>query len=199
MAETSTSSSSWCAASGPSPDGSPSEELTPTGFHDTGQSRLPPSGYDLLTDLDLGDEGRWDWWPDWLYTPAKCNNINGYAAHNLTEEEALALQGGQKDRLDPAAAYEMVRVDPASLKYYHERINDKLSYITRVWQTPVVMIDSRWEVGIVEGTFHDYLRLALGSSTRTPGTGSPNTLTVLGFEDNELKWYANPREHDKDG
>ena len=78
-----------------------------------------PNGYSLLSDLDIGDEGKWDWWPDWLYAPSKCDNINGYAAHNLTMDEALALQGGQKDRLDTPAAYEVVRVDPGSLKYYH--------------------------------------------------------------------------------
>ena len=77
-----------------------SEELSIPVFTILGNHDYRPNGYDLLTDLDLGDEGAWDWWPDWLYTPAKSKNINGYAAHNLTEEEALALQGGQKERLD---------------------------------------------------------------------------------------------------
>ncbi len=170
-----------------SPDGSPSEELTLPVFTILGNHDYRPGGYDLLTDLDLGDEGRWDWWPDWLYTPAKSKNINGYAAHNLTEQEALALQGGHKERLDSAAAYEMVRVDPASLKYYHERINDKLSYITKFGKHTVVMIDSRWEVGIVEGTFHDYLRLALGSFDEDARNWLAQHPNCLGFEDSELE------------
>jgi 3',5'-cyclic AMP phosphodiesterase CpdA len=170
-----------------SPDGEQSEELTLPVFTILGNHDYRPSSYDLLTDLDLGDVGRWDWWPDWLYSPAKSKNINGYAAHNLTEQEALALQGGHKERLDSDAAYEMVRVDPASLKYYHERINDKLSYITHLGKHAIVMIDSRWEVGIVEGTFHDYLRLALGSFDEDARNWLAQHPNCLGFEDNELE------------
>jgi 3',5'-cyclic AMP phosphodiesterase CpdA len=168
------------------PDGGECEELTLPVFTILGNHDYRPNGYDLLTDLDLGDEGRWDWWPDWLYTPAKTRNINGYGAHNLTEEEALALQGGQKERLDTKTAYEVIRVDPASLKYYHERINDKLSYLTEFGKHRVIMIDSRWEVGIVEGTFHDYLRFALRSFDEDARNWLAQHPNCLGFEDSEL-------------
>lgn len=182
-----------------SPDGTPAEELTLPVFTILGNHDYRPGGYDLLSDLDLGDEGRWDWWPDWLYTPAKSKNINGYAAYNLTEQEALALQGGQKERLDSTAAYEVVRVDPDSLKYYHERINDKLSYIIQFGKHRVVMIDSRWEVGIVEGTFHDYLRFALRNLDEDARNWLAQHPNCLGFEDSELEMVRDSlanSEHD---
>ncbi len=177
-----------------SPTDEPGEELRVPVFTILGNHDYRPNGYDLLCDLDLGDEGRWDWWPDWLYTPAKSKNINGYAAHNLTLEESLALQGGHKEQLDSEAAYDMVRVDPKALRYYHERINDKLSYTFQLGRHRVVMIDSRWELGIVEGTFRDYLRLALNSFDEDARNWLAQHPNCMGFEDNELQMVKDTLE-----
>jgi hypothetical protein len=171
----------------PSPEGITSEELRVPIFTILGNHDYRPNGYDLLTDLDLGDEGPLDWWPDWLYAPAKTRNINGYSSHNLTEEEARAIQGGPPNPLlDESAAYEMVRVDPDSLSYYHRRINDDLSYVVELGPHRIVMVDSRWELGIVQGSFRDYVRFALNSFDEDSRNWLAQHPNCMGFEDYEL-------------
>jgi hypothetical protein len=171
----------------PSPEGVASEELRVPIFTILGNHDYRPNGYDLLTDLDLGDEGPLDWWPDWLFVPAKSRNINGYSSHNLTEEEARAIQGGPPNPLlDEKAAYEMVRVDPESLNYYHRKINDELSYTIELGPHRIVMVDSRWELGIVQGTFRDYVRFALNSFDEDSRNWLAQHPNCMGFEDYEL-------------
>ncbi|MEO6457828.1 MAG: metallophosphoesterase, partial [Chloroflexia bacterium] len=171
-----------------SPDGGASEELRVPIFTILGNHDYRPNGYDLLTDLDLGDEGLLDWWPDWIYAPAKSRNINGYSSHNLTEDEARAIQGGLPNPLlDESTAFEMVRVDPESLRYYHQRINDELSYTIELGPHRIVMVDSRWELGIVQGSFRDYLRFALNSFDEDSRNWMAQHPNCMGFEEQELE------------
>jgi hypothetical protein len=48
------------------------------------------------------------------------------------------------------------------------------------------MIDSRWELGIVEGSFRDYLRLALNSFDEDARNWLAQHPNCMGFEENEL-------------
>ena len=172
----------------PSPEGGTGEELRVPIFTILGNHDYRPNGYDLLADLDLGDAGTLDWWPDWLFVPAKSRNINGYSSHNLTEDEARAIQGGPPNPLlDEQAAFDMVRVDPESLRYYHQRINDELSYMIELGSHRIVMVDSRWELGIVQGSFRDYVRFALNNFDEDSRNWLAQHPNCMGFEEYELE------------
>ncbi|HET9495161.1 MAG TPA: metallophosphoesterase [Chloroflexia bacterium] len=171
-----------------SPEGEAGEELRVPIFTILGNHDYRPNGYDLLADLDLGDAGPLDWWPDWLYAPEKSRNINGYSSLNLTEDEARAIQGGPPNPLlDESAAFEMVRVDPESVRYYHQRINDDLSYLIELGPHRIVMVDSRWELGIVQGTFRDYVRFALNNFDEDSRNWLAQHPNCMGFEEYELE------------
>ena len=54
------------------------------------------------------------------------------------------------------------------------------------------MIDSRWEVGIVEGTFRDFLKFALNKLDKDARTGWPSIPTASASRTTSYRWCAMP-------
>jgi hypothetical protein len=83
--------------------------------------------------------------------------VTEYPSHNLTPDEAVALQGGATPKLSPEQALRMTEVDssiatPSKYDYYHHRFNDKRNYALKLGPHRVVMIDTGSDLGVPAGT-----------------------------------------------
>lgn len=171
----------------PSPEGLENEELLVPVFTTLGNHDYRPNYFDLVVDLDLGDVGGIDWFPDWLWSPKNSKDIVGFYSLNLTMEEAKAIQGGENPCLDKDSAYAMVKVEAEKLEAYHNRrIGNRASYILRLGKHRIVMLDSRWELGIVEGTFEEYIKIAAGRFNEDAKNWLSQHPNCVGFDDEHL-------------
>ncbi len=107
-------------------------------------------------------------WPD--------PTVSNYKSHNLTEAEAKKIQGGKKPTVSGDRAISMVKVDKKNPVFFRRMVNDA-SYIIRLGKNRIVMIDSRWDRGILEGTWDALKNKAGFGSTdeRNFADGHPNS------------------------
>lgn len=170
----------------PSPEGVANPELRVPIFTVLGNHDYRPNPYDLISDLDLGDTGKFDYFPDWLWSPSRCKNIAAYGSFNLIEEEASALQGGKNPCLNMTEANDVVSVDPDKLVYYRRRINDVRSYVVELGPHRVVMLDSLWEEGIIERSFGSFLRVVSGQINEDSQNWLAQHPNLVGFEKEDV-------------
>jgi hypothetical protein len=165
----------------PSPDGVGSEELRVAIFTVLGNHDYRPNSYKLTFNVNIGDIGPFDVITD--------KSPPLFVPHNLTQDEARALQGGHKPSLSPEEALPMVAIEEPS--YYRKRINSEKSYIIPLGSHRIVMLDSNWDLGIPSSADDwaliklglDYLWGGLDEDTRRSGAGSPNS---KGFDHYDL-------------
>ncbi|HEX9987447.1 MAG TPA: metallophosphoesterase [Chloroflexia bacterium] len=170
----------------PSPEGVANPELRVPIFTILGNHDYRPNPYDLLCDLDLGDTGKFDYFPDWLWSPGRTKNIGAFGSFNLTREEASALQGGKNPCLDMKAANDVVSVDADMLTYYRQRINDMDSYVVELGPHRIVMLDSRWEEGIIKRSFESFLKVVSGQINEDSRNWLAQHPNLVGFDKEEV-------------
>ncbi|HYO50055.1 MAG TPA: metallophosphoesterase [Chloroflexia bacterium] len=170
----------------PSPEGVANPELRVPIFTVLGNHDYRPNPYDLLSDLDLGDTGDFDLFPDGLWSPERTKNIGAFGSFNLTQQEASALQGGKKPCLNMKQANDVVMVDPDKLAYYRQRINDIMSYVVELGPHRIVMLDSRWEEGIIKRSFESFLKVVSGHLNEDSRNWLEQHPNLVGFDEEEL-------------
>lgn len=170
----------------PSPEGVTNPELRVPIFTVLGNHDYRPNPYHLLSDLDLGDTGNFDYFPDWLWSPARTRNIAAYGSFNLIEEEAKALQGGKNPCLNMKEANDVVSVDPDKLVYYHQRINDAQSYVVELGPHRIVMLDSLWEEGIIKRSLESFLRVVSGQINEDSQNWLAQHPNLVGFDKGDI-------------
>jgi hypothetical protein len=170
----------------PSPEGVANPELRVPIFTVLGNHDYRPNPYDLLCDLDLGDTGKFDYFPDWLWSPERTKNIGAFGSFNLTQEEASALQGGKNPCLNMKAANDVVSVDSDKLAYYRQRINDMQSYVVELGPHRLVMLDSRWEEGIIKRSFESFLKVVSGQINEDSRNWLAQHPNLVGFDKEEV-------------
>ncbi len=78
--------------------------------------------------------------------------IDEYPSHNLTPDEAAALQGGKVLTVDAQGAVDMLAVDPngqaGAYNYYRNYINREQNYTVRLGPHRVVMMDTGSDLGV---------------------------------------------------
>ncbi|MDQ3930840.1 MAG: metallophosphoesterase, partial [Chloroflexota bacterium] len=170
----------------PSPEGVANPELRVPIFTVLGNHDYRPNPYDLLCDLDLGDTGSFDYFPDWLWSPERTKNIGAFGSFNLTQAEASALQGGKNPCLNMKDANAVVSVDPDKLTYYRQRINDMDSYVVELGPHRIVMLDSRWEEGIIKRSFESFLKVVSGQINEDSRNWLAQHPNLVGFDKEEV-------------
>ncbi len=99
--------------------------------------RLHP--YELRADVDLpGDNDK---------------GLNEHSAHNLTESEAVALQGGRTPQFGAGNAEQgvrAIRIDEFDNKYYNFKslFTPKSSYVVRLGKHRLVVLDTKYDNGL---------------------------------------------------
>ncbi|HYP41073.1 MAG TPA: metallophosphoesterase [Chloroflexia bacterium] len=170
----------------PSPEGVANPELRLPIFTVLGNHDYRPNSYDLLCDLDLGDTSKFDYFPDWLWSPERTKNIGAFGSFNLTQEEASALQGGKNPCLNMKDANDVVMVDSDKLAYYRQRINDMQSYVVELGPHRIVMLDSRWEEGIIKRSFESFLKVVSGQINEDSRNWLAQHPNLVGFDKEEV-------------
>ena len=144
------------------PDGKKGEELLVPIFMSGGNHDYRMHPYDLLFSIDAR------MWPD--------PTVKNFKSHNLTEAEAKRIQGGKKRKVGKDGALKMVAIDKHNPVYFRRMVNDA-SYIVRLGKHRIVMIDSRWDAGMLTGTW-DAIKTKAGfgsSDERNFAAGNPNS------------------------
>ncbi len=98
-----------------------------------------------------------------------------YGPFNLTEEDAIAVQGGRVPKLDPDQA--LPSVVPIYPEYYVRKLNDSPSYVVDLGPHRLVMIDTGPDANILSG-IGDALEHLAGLSDEDEESfadGSPNS------------------------
>lgn len=129
--------------------------------------------YDLFFDIDV---------------PLKSDpTISNYGPHNLTEADARRLQGNRKPTVSRSKAQGMVKVDK-ELIAYRRTIARQRSFSVGLGTSRVVMIDSRWDAGILD-TFDAIIEwLGFGTDDqRNFAAGHPNSVGVQASDVTLLK------------
>ncbi|MCB9700906.1 MAG: metallophosphoesterase [Myxococcales bacterium] len=143
-------------------EGESGEALAVPIFFSGGNHDYRKHPYELLFDIDVR------LWPD--------PTVRNYSSHNLTEAEAKRIQGGKKLKVDQGGAVKMVEVDQRN-PHYLQRMVRAPSYIVRLGKHRIVMIDSRWDAGVLTGTW-DAIKTKAGfgsSDERNFAAGHPNS------------------------
>jgi len=113
-----------------------SEELRVPIFTVFGNHDYRINPYKLLFDLDV---------------PFFDKEIENYSPYNLTKKEAKALQGGHPT-VSMETGLKMVKIDNNDqqdlYRYYKKRINSESAYILDLGSHRIVMLDTRFDVGI---------------------------------------------------
>lgn len=170
----------------PSSEGVANPELRVPIFTVLGNHDYRPNPYDLLSDLDLGDTGKFDYFPDWLWSPSRTRNIAAYGSFNLTAEEASALQGGKNPCLNMNEANDVVSVDPDKLVYYRRRINEAQSYVVELGPHRIVMLDSLWEEGIIKRSLESFFRVMSGQINEDSQNWLAQHPNLVGFDKEDV-------------
>lgn len=145
----------------PQADGSKGEELLVPIFMGAGNHDYRLNPYQFLFNVDIPA------WPD--------EELGNYQPHNLTKEETKILQGG-KPTIDRHKAYGMVKVDQKNPTFFRRFVNDP-SYIVELGPHRIVMIDSRWDAGILDSDW-DVIKEKAGfgePDNRNFAAGDPNS------------------------
>jgi predicted MPP superfamily phosphohydrolase len=124
-----------------SPSGRKDEELRVPIFTVLGNHDYRPNAYRLLFEVDVKLAGG---------TVYK-RHVAKFASHNLTADEAQQLEGGSEPHVEVADVLEMVHADIEgvnSRKYYQQRVNSAGSYVVEVGPHRLVMLDTKWDLGI---------------------------------------------------
>lgn len=167
-------------APSPDPISIPYEELRLPIFLVPGNHDYRINSHELLFDIDLQ-------WP--LPNP----RVRLYGGMNLIEEEAKALQNNRIPWLSQEEGKKTVDIDlhnqAHSYDYFYERIIGKYgtSYIVKLDNHRLVMIDTKWDLGIPEGLWDAAEAWWNGGDRcedmRQASTGAPNS---QGFEASDL-------------
>ncbi len=154
------------------PEGSTSEEL-----------RVP-----IFTSLGNHDYrvGRY-----WLYADISAAGFSGapqshYSNHNITQDEAKILQGGKKLEVNWRSWLESIT--PYSKQdqhpYYLKHISSEPSYVVKLGQHRIAMIDSKYDLGV---SFSGIAKVQAGFGSEDEKMlveGSPNS---VGFDNDHLR------------
>lgn len=152
----------------PSADGWPSEELRVPLFTVPGNHDYRPNPYELFFEIDIP-----------IVEDAHVTNHENW---NLTDEDAIALVGGMPTYSRDFAA-RMVEIDQDNRPYQRTLGyggSPDGSYAVKLGNHTLVMIDTRWDVGVVDSLV-DGMKVAMGFGSedqRTFVAGSPNLVGV---------------------
>jgi hypothetical protein len=80
----------------------------------------------------------------------------------------------------------VVSVDPDKLDYYRLRINDMMSYVVELGPHRIVMLDSRWEEGIIKRSFESFLKVVSGHINEDSRNWLAQHPNLVGFDEEEL-------------
>ncbi len=171
----------------PSRDGVISEELRVPIFTVLGNHDYRTNPYKLAFDIDI---------PVLRDRDAR---VRAFLPHNLTDEDARALQNGW-----PTVSRDSARrmVDTDTPKYYFRSINSHSSYAIELGPHRIVMIDSRWEVGIPDSdwdAFRAWLKDKFGTLDEDTGMATKGSPNLIGFQDEHLKLVSNALKETGDG
>lgn len=154
----------------PSPKGTPVEELHVPIFTTLGNHDYRKIPYELLVNIDV---------------PLQSDpTIANYEHFNLTKADVTALQGGTPT-ISSGEALAQVRVNRP--QHYFKRINTVAddggsSYLIRLGPNHrIVMLDSKYDIGILEGQWDAFevTQLGIGGEDKTSfADGAPNQVGV---------------------
>jgi hypothetical protein len=115
---------------------------------------------------------------------ASDKEIGSYAPHNLTRQEAICLSPGQeRPTYSTWEARKFVEPDEAILAY-HRELNDKGSYTVRLGRHRLVMLNSRWDAGVIGASWSDQLDFYLFGSENQRNFAAANP-DQRGFTDQD--------------
>jgi hypothetical protein len=117
--------------------------------------------------------------------PGTDKELPNFSPHNLTEHDAVALEGGRKPTIRRDDARAIVNPDERMPSYF-EQINDRDSYMITLGANRVVMLNSKWDVGVLNSDLGDLFWYEYIDSTenqRNFAAGSPNQ---QGFDGGDL-------------
>jgi len=158
------------------PNGARAEELMVPIFMTPGNHDYRIHPYRLLFNLNI------PLYPD--------REISHYASYNLSRREVLKLEGRKtKPTLHRYHAREMVKVDKDNQELRKRIVRDSF-YIIRIGPHRIVMIDSRWDAGILTGDMEAIVTAAgYGSDDqRNFADGGPNSEGFTRRYNENLKW-----------
>jgi hypothetical protein len=132
------------------------EELKVPIFTTLGNHDYRPNAYDLVADLDAGDFGSFDLWP-W-----GDRVLENFSSFNLLLKEAQAIQGGRNVYYDMNDAASKVSIGKDKLGYYQRRLNGRNSYVVNLGINRLVMLDTKYDRGVVGASAKDSLKYIFG-------------------------------------
>jgi hypothetical protein len=166
----------------PPADGGAAEELRVPVFASLGNHDWRANPYEL------------HWAASW--GPFKLREFRQYGSLNLLPPEADALQGGKMLERSSDQGFAMVRVDPAGLQYYLDRLcgprvetgdTVRASYVVRLGPHRIVMIDTAQDIWVVDDA-GDTLKVLFGLL-------NPDEATVTDGDPNSQGMIAQDLEH----
>ncbi|HVG13250.1 MAG TPA: metallophosphoesterase, partial [Flavisolibacter sp.] len=157
------------------------EELRVPIYTTLGNHDYRPNPYEWYADVDAGDMGGWDFIPGGLWN----EDVSSYTGLNITENEIKSLQGS-KPRLDMYAAAESLKADPHALDYYRRYINRDLNYVINIGVNKIIVIDSKWDLGILDVSAKTILKVVVGHLTENERDLMSVNPDSVGFEDAEI-------------
>lgn len=125
-----------------------------------------------------------------LNIPGNNHNIENHSGYNLDQDSACAILPKRKLKAKTAATFVEVDQENRPFKTY---LVDRLSYVIELGRHRIVMIDSEWDVGIVDELGEAIWReFGLGSEDQATFVGgSPNSEGVSDRELDLLKHTLN--------
>jgi hypothetical protein len=83
-------------------------------------------------------------------------------------------------------ANDVVMVDSDKLAYYRRRVNDMDSYVVELGPHRIVMLDSRWEEGIIKRSFESFLKVVSGQINEDSRNWLAQHPNLVGFDNEEV-------------